>query len=956
MEEKDSLQPEQADDENKEYRIPWPFSDDDRGILVSKERREEWNTKHQAFEKKEKEEQEMRRKRREKIEALWYVDPTIGSSIWAYGDRIAQVFLDENISHVDQVPERLRLIEQKSNTALQLFSQVFWVQKIEREDDYYATEIKRLLGEYEQLNKRFHYLDDDEIGIVENLFVKWVVRDLSLFARYEALKKENKRITFVSRFRFGRPHFRKHHKIGSVPKEVEFVDNHNMYSINFGLRTACCTPEDLTSSTYSFLEKVEKSYKRDVRKDILYKSRQYLDGLSPEQEDSFSFLLDDQQLFIKQEIKHIVSEQRWNEMTKTERNQAVSWFSKNKDGDFCWSDYSKKILKSDEKYRLRYGWFHSSKMKKILGIDKEIQERWQYEAKKEIIENFDSFFDDVDLSKLSYYDGLILSIEKYQTEMYIPYVPSLLLNIERYQKDFGCEHLDVNALKTKIVKKLSELYLFLLEKVKNKENIPYKYARRSDSPYNVMGDIIGSFQDLSELIEEFNPDVLSTLPPVDEIKNLYAQEYVDYFLLEMIKKKCDWLDAASFSTLIPDEKKEIEDVFIQQLAKRYIDDNLSMTHEFCSSGMDLNDWYDAITRWWENELLKLWIIFSFDDMLSSVLKNERDANWFRDITGFEPIHYDDTPPSEEQKDKQKNQYQKFYVFQRKIIKTGIDYIHKDLLDLQKFSIGKMSMIKIMKWDYETYYGEKSDIIISWDAINAVYYKFTQSKIDNYFASCKKFFKWKKMKRDHYIKPYIQQTKIIFEIRDFIQSTIPVSYSIIYDSSDTFDIKYTLLLQKNKKYEGQYCSTAINAFSFFLCDMDILLANSSPEMATYFNNVFSKIEKDRPKILGLRIQHWLFENGRVEGRLHRIIYEHILKNSWDPAVSSDQVSFAIEYIFEQLLDIIWKDFNAVSFDWKKVWDFDKPLFDSIVKEYLEKWKDWLKNMKKLWEDGKSIEIE
>lgn len=96
--------------------------------------------------------------------------------------------------------------------------------------------------------------------------------------------------------------------------------------------------------------------------------------------------------------------------------------------------------------------------------------------------------------------------------------------------------------------------------------------------------------------------------------------------------------------------------------------------------------------------------------------------------------------SEKQREERNKHYSKYYVFQRKIIKTSIGHIHKELLDLQKFTTNKMSMIKGMERDYETYYGEKSDIVIDWDAINEVYYKFTQSKIDNYFSACKKFFK------------------------------------------------------------------------------------------------------------------------------------------------------------------------------------------------------------------------
>jgi hypothetical protein len=59
-----------------------------------------------------------------------------------------------------------------------------------------------------------------------------------------------------------------------------------------------------------------------------------------------------------------------------------------------------------------------------------------------------------------------------------------------------------------------------------------------------------------------------------------------------------------------------------------------------------------------------------------------------------------------------------------------------------------------------------------------------------------------------------------------------------------------------------------------------------------------------------------------------------------------MSYAINFLSEELSNIVWEDFSRNILDWTYVFPFDKDLVISMVQEFLKQWQLWLGN--KLWE--------
>lgn len=928
---KKTLPEEKNLDPEKPYKISFPFSDD--GFrYVTEEERNEFLAKKEAYEKEEQDNRDAKKRRHERLDNIWYIDEGDNSFAGAYENRLLNVFSQEGVSHVDQIPEHVRLLQEKDNTALQLFSQMSGIIKSEHLDDHYVAEIKKALDEYEQMVQAYCCLWDDYFIHIQDLFVRWSVRDLALFARFEKLKKDNKKNIYVGDFRFDRRFFPRDYK-KVVLSETDTVSSHNMHSVLVALEynRGGLTLQDLDSLEHPFLEKLEKSYKRDVQKDILDRSEQFLAWLYPEKEDVFVQLPEDEQLFIKKQIERKVPENRWNEMTQPEKNQIVRLFSREDGKLLPLDDDNRGRLKNREKYRLRHGWFHSFKMQKLLHVDKQVQERRQYEAKKEIIQDFGSFFDDVQLPKFHHFHSITLRIEKSHMHLRLPRIPRLLEEMLSYQKDFGC-NVSVDTIKEKIVKKFTDFYVSLVEKIKNKEEIKYNCPIKNPDPERIIADMILFLDATWDLLEKLDATVLKTLTPVDEMKEVYGKEYVDYCILQKIKKRFDSVIISSFFDLTDDERERIESIFIEKLTKKYVRNHRIGAKE-PGWYFSLNEWgHDAIINWFEDELLELGLVYTLDDLIAWA---EKGAD----------LNTEDTCDSEDEECSEENRRKraKFYIFQRKVIKAGIEYIQNHLLDLQKFHKNKLSMLKHMKHDYVEYYGDENDIVIDREAINKVYYKSVRNKIESYFVATRRFLASPKIKREDYGKPYAQQAKIIHELQEFLHHLFPESIHWISLSGDI-----EKLFQKNIRYEGQYALAYIQHLSFLGWDMEELLQQIPPEMDQYFNNVFERIDTKRPKILRLCVQYRLFENGIVGGKLHRMVYENILDHSWNDSTSTeDQTTFAITYLSDHLAEIVWNSFNHDMLGWVRIFPFDKELVASTIQEFLEKWKEWLDHQKKLW---------
>lgn len=190
----------------------------------------------------------------------------------------------------------------------------------EHVDDFYVAEIKKYLDEGEAIIQKYCRLTDDYFRHIQDIFLRGQVRDLSLFERFEKLKREERKNSIVCQFKFNAHYFFEDYNKVALDEKA-WIDTHSMKSVMAGLRCHWCDLQDLDCEKYPFLQKIEESYKRDVKQDILSSSYQYLTGLSSEHNDLFSQLSSEEQLFVMQSTH--LSETRWKEMTQAERNQVV---------------------------------------------------------------------------------------------------------------------------------------------------------------------------------------------------------------------------------------------------------------------------------------------------------------------------------------------------------------------------------------------------------------------------------------------------------------------------------------------------------------------------------------------------------------------------------------------------------------------------------------------------------
>jgi hypothetical protein len=208
-------------------------------------------------------------------------------------------------------------------------------------------------------------------------------------------------------------------------------------------------------------------------------------------------------------------------------------------------------------------------MQNLLHIDTELQNRWQFGSKKEIIQNFSSFFDDLSLSKLSdFFSKKVLRIEQYSINLYLFKIPGLLSQIALYQEDFDCD-VSVEEIKKKIIENFTDLYRLIVDKIKNNETIEYNSNRRNPDPECIFSDMVGYLKAIATLLKELDASVSTTLPPVDEITT-YSKQYIDHFLLQKVKSKYPDLDMGSFAQLTTEERDSIEETLIEKLSKNYL--------------------------------------------------------------------------------------------------------------------------------------------------------------------------------------------------------------------------------------------------------------------------------------------------------------------------------------------------------------------------------------------------
>lgn len=919
-------------DPNKPYKLPLPFSDE--LMYATKEEFEAHITQQKERVEEEKQSRKYRKQRREKLESIWYINEGENSFAWEYEATLLQIFSQEGVSHVDKVSEHVRLLEQKNTTALQLFSQISWIVKKEQVDDYYVSEIKKTLDEYEEMIQKYYFLKDHYFRNIQDLFVKWSVRDLELFARFENLKKENRKNYYIANFKFwwDAP-FRKK---SEILKETDIVRNHDMHGIVFVLGYYdYINLEDLESDKYSFIQKFEKSYKWDVKMDILYHSEQFLTWLYAEKEDLFCILPDEEKIFIKDQIKKRVNEERWNCMTQSEKNQIVRLFQREDDKLIPLDDDAKDHLKDWEKYRDRYSWFHSSKMQTILHIDKKMIEDWQYETKKEIIQDFDKYFDLNELKKLN--EGNFYN-KVHNVLISLNTVPKLLDQIFMYQKDFGLET-DVSAIRKKIVKNLSDLYIYSIQKIKNKETIEYGMWPKSNLEHK-MSRMLFMFKDLRKIIVTLDPKSSKNLPSIQQIDD-HIKEYLDHLTWKKIQDKIGDLNISSISQLTNEDRDQIEKIFVEKTKKRYIELLSACVHDACGRWDALVDGIDHITRWLEPELLKLWLIRSIDDI----------TKWDEKIKDSSQIYYADDSVSPEQEEAHRKRREKFYVFQRRVVKEAMRDIQQELLDYKKFHKDKISILQCLQSDYIAYYGEKKDVEIDREIINKAYYTSLKNKIKWHMWIITKGLESEKNERKDYNMPYIQHCQIANQIGEFIHH--------MRMSDNEYRMQgIEKLVEHNMSYENQYSPLYLKHLALWWYTIEEVIENLPEDIHQYFDKIFKKLEIQRPIVLKLCIQYWFFENGIIGGKLQRMVQNSLLQNQ---IADQDQIHFTIDFISENLSHVLWDDFgnSVLRWTWNKsfmIWTFmDEELVKSIVQEFLEKWKQRIEHKMKLWESNKPIEI-
>lgn len=249
------------------YEIEEPLNQiNDIYIQVSKE---EFDVYQAKVKKLHEEQSNMYKDRTNTIENFrqkWWVYIAHETDTMEYKKRLINLMDEQHIDHIQQLPSYKE--QAGTETKIQLFGPLA---KQEKTPDYYEKFIINFIEKNEQTISEI-WIEDEEICRIESMFSKGYITDLSLFHRFETLKRKNQKYHYKRIYLYGNSYEHKniqrnrdYYKNKREQPEIQpYLDYFDVVLVEHFLRDIQGQMSDLDEEK-NVLGKIKRSYQQQIK-------------------------------------------------------------------------------------------------------------------------------------------------------------------------------------------------------------------------------------------------------------------------------------------------------------------------------------------------------------------------------------------------------------------------------------------------------------------------------------------------------------------------------------------------------------------------------------------------------------------------------------------------------------------------------------------------------------------
>lgn len=789
----------------------------------------------------------------------------------------------EQISHLHEIPQRVD--EQQQTMALQLFS---WLAKREQKEDYYMIQLRGLLERCEESIKQKN-LDDRELEKILKLFVVGNIHDLSLFYRFEQLKKNSKKYRAIRLYTYGE------HQVDSLfreqqgPEIIETLGNEDMKTLLICLRMEDITIDDLDTQV-NFWAKIKKSYIKSV-KDTMGKIPMYnshhIFSLIPETQDLYEQLSPQEQEKLQGTMKkyeHLGREWRFATLLLYERNELVCEFLSR--GTLPRNDYT-------EDHKSDWHGFYSHSLQKILWCPKDQLDEWIQQAKKEFIQEFI-----VKLQNLEFDKGYVLK-HTFQG------LADIVQMIQEALPSYPQITISPQELHQQTVQAVNNCLKIGIEKIQSKEihqkKLPRK-ERKAMSYTHQLEQLALKTEERYKLMIDLGATSFE-VQDREQNKEKYIQNFLSYHGEQFTSQKIH--DILQQERIAIDQLDEIKQMIIKNMYEEFIKSckrKIEKKYTIQSTSYPISN--VGIVKAINKLLFKKW----YFTLLKKVVPNDTERKKIR------------------------------REIVQQIAQKAILDIQGKLLYSWSFDETLYLLLSPLHHLFKQYQGDGKSIRTNRKKLYQNYcsckHQQVQKEVKKKTKQLDKILASKQTQREQVTEIYQNIHQIYGAISSYINNVIRENKQI--------RLKQWGMLEhakENRQSDVNYPQSYLDGISqrwYRISDIEKILPS---EIQQYHVSVFQKIDEKKNDIWQYILSYRFAEN--AQGKLTRIVHEELLREFWTvDYANAEQIQFAVDYLMDNLPEIILDDIRQGIYGGREPFRSDRGIVEKMIQDFLQQWKKTL----------------
>ena len=909
---------------------------------ISEDEYNQWTRREEQIKKGYEENRISKKKYEELLTTLWYVDlPPARAYPWdlsgfadQYKIRLVEVLLRIAKPEISAPKEHsAQALQDTVNTTSEQIAQTLAL-SIPETFDIYKQNIQTLIAHYHEVVSH-RWISDKEYSALLKLFLLGHVNDPVLFHAFESLKKEDTKYHFHRMFRYGFDN-RDILPAELVNSETATVDDMSMQFITSELKDKnTISLSDLDESQEKIQEKIQRTFVKNTKEFLVWIKRGfaihrdvYLRSLIPDIEDLYDTLDTEERWIVDKTLSEDVffpDRAYWDSMLTYERNAIVELVN-------GWSDFSadypwistEKII-STRQYAEHANPHNAQNMQQCFWLTPSQLNQCIIDAKAWLVKDFLAYVENVTFDTMNKFDTID---------------PMNVIGVGNLAKTYHliCESAEYyNIDKNELTKKLQTCVYWLVEecmkKLINKEMVEYDKAPKGK------GSMRSSYnQSLSE-IERRLEWLYRLWYPKEKTRNSLSMSMPDS--LKVWKEQQRWL-----VTLLDDD--ENLDKYRREYSAHHEGDFKENRIKSVIEKYNID--IDVDKEWLQKQLLPIIKdrivevgrkkvhqakttrgtpglgLISKNNIFTIIKSNVLYHTWL--LTLVKSVIVDDS------------ERKQFWIeTKRKAAEESIQELLKNLQDEKTADHVSYLLLDPLLQVFKTYGGKQkeSHIRINHAQIDRNYLGYVRdhiwSEVSRKFGMIRWFIAGKSKKEAAKVYLYLDDATIYvthFFLHHIAKIKKKASYKPLSQSRDIFE-------QNKQQYEWKYPGSYLIAIS--------RLGHSLEEIEQMFPNdfidacmkVFAEEEKLQHAFFEKLVPEWMQWNLWPWGKVQRMIEEKLLSNK-----SADPAAFSIQYISENVENIIIQDMQEVLYRWNQFPWAIQQIISSIVIKWLNQRKE------KIWQ--------